>query len=273
MSIPFVYIVKSVLISGLLYLYYHIALKDKKFHSYNRFFLIGTTVVSLVFPLFNFTWYKVEGPKINSVTNLLLVLNQPPRQLLSAPISASLVLSGFVILISLILFALFLSKICWIYKLKRKYKNTRMQGFTFIETPVKQAPFSFLSNLFWRAGAPLNSDTGEKIFSHELIHIKQKHSYDKIFTQVTVCLFWMNPFYWIIQNELTLVHEYIADSGCIAEGDTKSFAIMLLQSHNNGGYLDPSHAFFHSSIKRRLIMITTSKHAAYSYARRSWLYR
>jgi len=108
----------------------------------------------------------------------------------------------------------------------------------------------------------------QKIFSHELTHIRQKHTYDKLFTQVVVCICWMNPFNWFIQTELNMIHEFIADEACINEGDTEAFAIMLLQSHNEGRYLNPAHAFFHSPIKRRLIMITTSKQTPYSYARR-----
>jgi hypothetical protein len=143
-----------------------------------------------------------------------------------------------------------------------------MQGFDLVETELKQAPFSFLNNLFWRTDIHINGKIGEKIFVHELAHIKQKHSYDKLFSQVVLCLFWMNPLYWFIQKELNVVHEFIADSKSIQRGDAQAFAAMILLPHNEGKYLTPSHSFFNSSIKRRLIMLTTSTNAQYSYVQR-----
>jgi hypothetical protein len=143
-----------------------------------------------------------------------------------------------------------------------------MPGYNLIETDLKQAPFSFLDNLFWRTNISMHEENGKKIFAHELTHIKEKHSYDKLFSQVLLCFFWINPFYWFIQKELNAVHEFIADSKSIQQGDTESFAIMLLQTHNEGRYLDPSHLFFNSSIKRRIIMLTTSKSVQYSWLRR-----
>ncbi len=143
-----------------------------------------------------------------------------------------------------------------------------MQGFTYIETDLKQAPFSFLNNLFWRQNIELKSVDGEKILRHELVHIKQGHTYDKLFSQTIACMFWANPFYWLIQKELTVLHEFIADAGSIEEGDTASFAKMLLQAHNGGRYLNATHLFFNSSIKRRLVMISLSRNVRHSYLRR-----
>ncbi len=143
-----------------------------------------------------------------------------------------------------------------------------MQGIDLIQTNLKQAPFSFLNNLFWKQSIAINEANGQKIFKHELTHIKEKHTYDNLFFHAVACVFWMNPFYWIMQRELNMIHEFIADERSVDEGDVRSFAEMLLQSYNEGRYLDPSHSFFHSPIKRRLIMITKSGHTPYSYARR-----
>jgi hypothetical protein len=43
---------------------------------------------------------------------------------------------------------------------------------------------------------------------------------------------------------------------------------MLLRSHNNGRYLDPSHYFFHSPVIRRLKMVTASGNIPYRHARK-----
>jgi hypothetical protein len=71
-----------------------------------------------------------------------------------------------------------------------------------------------------------------------------------------------------MQRELLTVHEFIADEHAIDDADTESFARMLLQAHYGNYFLQPGQSFFYSSIKRRLIMLTTSKKTRYSYARR-----
>jgi hypothetical protein len=161
-----------------------------------------------------------------------------------------------------------LKKIAWVFRLKHRNPVIKMHGFNLIETGVKQAPFSFLNNLFWRTNISMCEENGSKIFVHELTHIKEKHTYDKLFSQLVLCVLWANPFYWFVQEELNIVHEFIADSKSIQDGDIRSFAEMLLRSHNEGRYLTPSHSFFNSSIKRRIIMLTTSTNARYSYMRR-----
>jgi hypothetical protein len=262
------YIIKSIITSGILFGYYQVALRNKKFHSYNRFYLLGAVVISLVIPALNLKWYTIKAPQQLPLGSMLVSTTASAVTNNGFHFTTGAVLLACAVLVSVILLTVLLLKIVWIYNVKHKSKAQAMNGYTLIETPVKQAPFSFLDNLFWKQGTALDDSNGNKIFRHELTHIRQKHTYDKLFAQVVVCLCWMNPFYWLMQRELNMIHEFIADDGCINEGDTEAFALMLLQSHNEGRYLNPAHSFFHSPIKRRLIMITTSKHTPYSYARR-----
>ena len=262
------YLVKVLLVSGILYTYYLIALRNKKFHSYNRYYLLLTIGISLILPLNNFSWYQIKESQSSQHNNILNFIhttgmNEPPFH-----VNSGLLFFSLSILVSTIFCVILLLKIIWIYKMKAQHTSVKMHGFVFIETSLKQAPFSFLDNLFWKQNIGLNTINGKKIFNHELTHIKQRHSYDKLFSQIVVCIFWMNPFYWLIQKELNVIHEFIADAGSIDEGDTQSFAEMLLQAHNGGSYLSSYHSFFNSSIKRRLIMISSSKNVRYSYLRR-----
>src|SRR5882672_3371991 len=45
------YIIKMTSISGLLYCYYWFFLRNKQFHHYNRFFLLGIVIISAIMPL------------------------------------------------------------------------------------------------------------------------------------------------------------------------------------------------------------------------------
>jgi hypothetical protein len=47
------YLGKATILSGFLYTYYHLALKDKQTFGWNRFYLLAATGLSLVVPLLN----------------------------------------------------------------------------------------------------------------------------------------------------------------------------------------------------------------------------
>ena len=265
----FIYILKAILVSGILLGYYWIGLRNTRFHYYNRFYLVGTVLLSLVLPLLDLQWFSfstTESAPVQQVVQFIYKSEgiNPVNQGLSWDQILVISLS----LISAILLILFVIGVLKVYLLKSKGKVTVMERFDFIETALDEAPFSFFRNLFWREGLPVHDETGQRMLKHELTHIEQYHSYDKLFVAFTTYLFWMNPFYWLIRKELEVVHEFIADEEAVAGEDAAVLAEMLLKAHYHSNSLSVGQSFFYSSIKRRIIMLTSSKKVSYSYARR-----
>jgi hypothetical protein len=161
-----------------------------------------------------------------------------------------------------------LNQIRIIYSVKRKSQFKVLDEYHFIQTDEENAPFSFLNNLFWKKSIALDTEYGQKIFTHEITHIKQKHTWDRLFCQLVTAMVWINPFYWLIQKELQTIHEFIADEAAVGDAGAAEFAKMLLQTHYDTHFFNPIHNFFYSSIKRRLFMLTTSSQTKFSYARR-----
>ena len=44
-----------------------------------------------------------------------------------------------------------------------------------------------------------------------MVHIEQKHSWDKLFIEFVQAVFWFNPIFYWLKKELFLIHEYLAD--------------------------------------------------------------
>jgi TonB-dependent SusC/RagA subfamily outer membrane receptor len=265
------YILKTTLVAGILLAYYWMALRDKKFHYYNRFYLLCASAMSLLIPLLNFNLFTVEEPVLygsNQIIKFVLTTTN------SRP-GIHLDWTDYVLLtastITIILIGLLLMHIIKIQLLKKKYEVTKMEGFDFINTKDENAPFSFLNNLFWKQSISLQDEGGQQIFKHELTHIKQKHTWDRIYCQIVASIFWMNPFNWVIQNELVAIHEFIADEEAVGNSNVHAFAQMLLQTHYGNHFLKPTHSFFYSTIKRRLAMLTQTSNPKYSYLRRVML--
>lgn len=264
-----IYALKSTLVTAILYAYYLIALRDNKFHYYNRFYLLGSLVLSIIIPLLDLNWFTYEK-QVTESTNLELIklLTESKTQVIESKFTWSDGLLLMIGIIGIAFLGMLLYSIQKIYSIKRKSPIRYLDGIDFIETEVENAPFSFLNNLFWKNNMSLEDEKGQKIFKHEITHINQKHSWDRLFCQVLSSILWINPFNWIIQKELQTIHEFIADEEAIGENNTETFAKLLLETHYGTHFLNPIHPFNYSSIKRRLTMLTKSNNTKYSYLRR-----
>jgi hypothetical protein len=160
-------------------------------------------------------------------------------------------------------------RIVQVFRLAHSMASRRMPGYTLIETDDPRAPFSFFHQLFWRRGADPEEPVNQKIFHHELAHIRGRHSWDGLFAQALCCIFWMNPFFWLLRRELAVVHEFIADAATGMEGDGEGFARMLLQSVNGGRFLEPAQGFFQSPVRRRLSMVVGGRGSRFSLWRKT----
>jgi hypothetical protein len=158
-------------------------------------------------------------------------------------------------------------RVLQVFRLKNGQSVSRLWGYQLIETDDPRAPFSFFNNLFWRRGADPQDPENRKILYHELAHIGGRHSWDGLFTQMVTCVFWMNPVFWMVRRELSVVHEFIADAATGMEGDAEGFARMLLQSVNEGRWVEPVQGFFQSPIKRRLVMISNFQRSRFRLLR------
>jgi hypothetical protein len=225
--------------------------------------------LSLVLPAIDLNWFTLQEPEGLSAKQLLLFIDQPGSIALSeAAFPWEKLLFISILLVSFSLVAFFAYGIYKIYRIKSASKITPMDRFEFVETKNEDAPFSFFKNLFWREDISMEDETGRQILRHELTHIEQLHTYDKLLIAMLSALFWMNPFFWIIRRELEVIHEFIADEKAIDEADASALATMLLQTHYQPSILSTGQSFFYSFIKRRIIMLSSSKKVSYSYARR-----
>lgn len=267
-----IFLLKNTVCAGILLLYYHLALRNKKFHYYNRFYLLAIVATSLLLPFLNIRWFTVHSSNEQVVQLFNIIYTEGGEKEVvnrtGSWFSWSNALPLFALAASCVLLLVQWLKVLAIFRLKKRYPTENLERIDIINTDLPQAPFSFLNNLFWRNDILLSEETGQQIFRHELTHIKQKHTWDKLFMQVVLCFCWMNPFYWLIRRELFLIHEFIADEKAVGDKDAGAFAAMLLRSQFSSFAFAPAHPFAYSPVKRRLQMLTGSHKASYSYVRR-----
>ena len=259
------YFGKMILCSAVMFAYYLLFLKDKTFHHYNRFYLLFSVVISMILPLVKVSYFTIETNK-----NLYLLLsrfNQNQSQTTNYDITIYSVFYAIIGVVSVALLIRLILGILKINSIKKQFPKETIEGIKFYQTNLNNAPFSFFRNLFWKKSIEINSPVGQQILKHEMVHIEQKHSWDKLLMQVSKSVFWFNPVFYFINKEINLIHEYLADNKAVKKSDTRAFAQMLLDSHFSGSVIPVTSPFLSSNLKKRLTMLTKNQ-TKYSYARK-----
>ena len=223
-------------------------------------------VVSLFLPLI-----RVEDFTIEVSSDLYLIINKFQNLNTNKTINNDYNYFRIIFLALGLVSFYFLGKLIYgvlkIAQFKNQFQKETFEGVNFYQTNLSEAPFSYFKNLFWKNTIVINSDIGKQILKHEMVHIEQKHSYDKIFIEIITAIFWFNPFFHIIKKEISLIHEYLADKKAVKQSDTKAFAQMLLASHFSGKELPATSPFLSSNLKKRLKMLQKPQ-TKFGYARR-----
>lgn len=270
--LPFAYyMLKVICCSALLYGYYRLFLRDKIFHRYNRFYLLASVVISMVIPLIHINIFNNQNAPANQIKLLSIVTrsNEYMDEIILTAHRNSFTAVQFAGILYLLICAvfslLFIRVFIKINSLLKQHPSSKVDKFFLVNTNAKGTPFSFLKYIFWNNNIDISSTTGNRIFKHELAHVQQKHSVDKIFINGVLIFFWCNPIFWLIQKELAIIHEFMADKIAVEDNDTDAFAAMILKATYPQYQFPLANSFFYSPIKRRLIMLTKNKNLKAGY--------
>ncbi len=267
-----IYLLKVIICSALLTGYYFIALRNKFFHQWNRFYLLITVLFSLIIPLFQFTIF--QKPEEKNETHWLQYIGTGDEFFVGLTSQNNYVIDpslwplyaySFVVIVLLLSLAFSLYKL---WTIVRQHPPQKIQNIKFISSDIKGTPFSFFQYIFWNPAIDINTKTGQQVFKHELVHIKEGHTIDKLMMQVVLTFFWCNPFFWLIRYELKMIHEFIADKKATGQQDVSQLATMILQTAYPKHFNHIINPFFHTSIKRRLVMLTKKKNRGFNYTTR-----
>ena len=260
------YIFKIILISSLLFGYYCLFLCNKQFNHYNRFYLLGMVIMSVILPLLNFPVAGFAGlDPANAAIRLLGVSagnwEEPVNILAAQPLfSRHITLQdlGYIVYAVgvLILLTTSVRSLIYICKTIRRYPYEQINDIRFFQTNEPGTPFSFFKQVFWNKRLDIQSSEGQQIFKHELYHVRQKHSFDVLCLEISTILFWFNPFFYLVKRELKAIHEFLADKFAVSGDNRYAYAELLVSQSIHNKQLHFTHPFFHNPIKRRIAMIT-----------------
>ena len=158
------YLLKMFVCSGLLFAYYHLALKNKLFHQWNRFYLIASVLISLAVPCLEFNIWLHPSESVSDIKLLHVVYSADAyvAEVTSGRDSLSvdqwiMIGYGFV---SAFVFVTFILALIKIYSIIRSHTVMEIDDIKFVNTEERNTPFSFLNYVFGTSRLILNQAPG-----------------------------------------------------------------------------------------------------------------
>ncbi|QDH80061.1 M56 family metallopeptidase [Echinicola soli] len=236
-----VYLIKSAFSLLVFYSAYHLFLSREKIYRFNRFYLIGSLVFSLLAPLFHSPFQSSPElkhlPVFAETSSLdpieVEVPDQEPILADQSAIAPAISIDQMFIFIYGFCLVMFLSRFIrgiWSFCKRIKIRQIYNQdGIKVVMDTDKDTPFTFLNYVFVNAAEFRKNRLDARLFHHEIAHAKQWHSLDILFIELIKTIFWFNPILYFYKKSIQLNHEYLADESVNRHfGDIKGYQALLL---------------------------------------------
>lgn len=231
------FLIKSAISMAVLFLLYKLFLEKEKMHRFNRFYLLFSLLFSLCLPFITIPIY-ISIPTIpieNPVTVSNIVMS-PQIQYNVAPTVVVQPKTNYIpyivwsiySVVTLLLIIRFAINITMFYRLKKRNQNIPYKGATLVLIDNNILPHTFLNTVY------INKEEYEKqaiepeLYSHELTHVKQRHTIDILFIELLKTILWFNPLLYFYKKAIQLNHEFLADENVIYKNDIISYQRLLL---------------------------------------------
>ncbi len=260
----FQYLLKLSISLTVLYLFYFFVLRRLTFYNYNRWYLLGYSILSFFIAAINiaplvptnaantFTWIQ-HLPTIQQLSPTAATANTT-----ETIVNNNWHLWDYVALIFIagviFLCIRLLVQVISFNKVRRKASRIPTNGINVYQVNAPIIPFSFGKSIYLNSHLHAPQEL-EKIIQHEFVHVKQKHSIDIICSEIICFINWYNPFAWLIRKAIRQNLEYIADNHVIQNGiNKKEYQYLLLKVIGNQKFSIAA-PFNFSSLKKRIAMM------------------
>jgi TonB family protein len=245
------YLIQVIAYTGAMLLLYHLLLRDKPLHRFNRMYLLSVALLPAILPLLKLP----ESLRPKQETTPLLVMLQEVKvggaeEQQAVPLWLWLIPATYIVIMLVVL----VTKLAAYIKMRRVIgRSVREQydGYTVLKNSG-YGPGSWGRYIFLPEG-----DVDATIIQHELSHVRLHHSRDIIFINLVQAIFWPNIFIHLLKKELVQVHEFQADAAVGITGE--AYTKLLLASVFGTCALPFTHSFIIHPIKRRIMMLHNNR--------------
>ena len=262
---PFLlYIARAGLYLSLFYAFYLLVMRRTTFFRLNRALLIAGSYICLLLPMIKLR--SVSATVDVSELTMVGTGEEGAQQTISSSFPWWEVLLAVYAAGAIVTLTLYMISAWKMHRIIRKGESSEKEGCRLIIREQDTPSFSWS-----RTVVVSRKDLKENpaIFTHELMHVKCRHSLDLLLFLPIQILFWWNPLVWITREELRLLHEYEADEGVIKKGiDSTQYQLLRVRKAVGEHRFSLASGFQHAKLKNRIAMMlkpTTSVWIRWSY--------
>lgn len=257
------YLLRASVLMVLFYGLYKIFFSKNTFHHVNRFSLLLIVSIVLLLPVFRFGLIpeKNAAPVATSIVRDLssipvadFVEKQPWGGIPWMQMGMVVFLLGFFFTLSRYLIGL--GRIVAIIRTSKKQTDT--DNTVLCVTDRKISPFSWMKYVV--ISPKELSAENRAVIRHEKAHIHLWHSLDMIILNIFTCIFWFNPFSWLLRREIQSVHEYQADEQVLNQGtDSTQYQLLLIRKSVGEYKFALANNFHQRDLHKRIVMMKKNK--------------
>jgi len=260
-----IYILKSSIVLGILYALYFVLFRKETFYHFNRIYILGALVISMILPVLDIqlsqpassAWNNfdsVENAFLGFSETMEMVELKTAENVKSFPFMAYLLVLGMSLAALRVGFQLF-----HIYKNIKKYEVKPHGKFKYVLIDQHFSTHSFFNYIFVQK-SEFQKRRMKEVLLHEQMHADQLHSIDLLLIGFLSILQWFNPFIYLFKRALVETHEFQADQAVIRLGiDKNQYQRLLLEHARSVVMTGLTSSFNQSIIKNRLKMMNKIK--------------
>ena len=259
-----VYILEWTLCLSAFLLLYKMCFSGSTFHRFNRYFLLGSVVLSALLPLIHITTSEQMEPIAYNaqfaMQNAQLAIDNAQFTIQDVTTTSPVSLSQRIFIVLALTYLLYIAiqAVGWLRSLVKmmlflRGKRSRRVGrwIRLVVHNEEYGPFSWMNYIV--ISDKENGFGRRASMHHELSHIRLLHPLDLVF--ILLCTL-VNPVCWLIMKEIKVVHEYEADDEVINHYHIRSREYQrLLIQRTVGAEAYALACSFNLNIKKRIIMM------------------
>ena len=264
------YLGQSALCLVALYIIYKAAMSHETLHRLNRVTLLMMVVLSAVLPMCRIEIVRevdaVLTPIVDEESVVAVATNAAPETVDYRPIMEDALVVIFLIGAAFMVVRLAMSWLS-VWRVVRSGEHEELgEGVRLTVVEKLSSPFSWFRHV-----VVSRTDMGENrdlILEHELAHVRFGHSWDVLFVDLTLIVWWFNPAMWLLRRELQSLHEYQADDAVLNRGiDAKTYQLLLIKRAVGSRLHSVANCLNHSNLKNRITMMCRKQSSRWQSAK------
>ena len=264
------YLAQSALCLVALYIIYKATMSHETLHRLNRVTLLAMVVLSAVLPMCRIKIVQevdaVLTPIVDDMSATAVAVDAAPETIDYRPIMEDALVVIFLIGAAFMVVRLAMSWLS-VWRVVRSGESRNLtDGVTLSIVEKLSSPFSWFRHV-----VVSRADMGENrdmILEHELAHVRFGHSWDVLFVDLALIVWWFNPAMWLLRRELQSLHEYQADDAVLNRGiDAKTYQLLLIKRAVGSRLHSVANCLNHSNLKNRITMMCRKQSSKWQSAK------